>query len=215
MTILVCFAVPQEARFFHATQEPHRIVTCITGMGRSNAERALEDALSEHRPNLVFTCGFAGGLNPSLATGAIVFEAEPGSSIEAILLKLKAVPARFLCANRIATKATEKRNLWQHAGADAIEMESASIRQLCQQRQLPSATIRVILDTAAEDLPLDFNKVLNEDHAVDYSKLIGRVLASPGKILPLIAFQRQTLIAARRLGSTLDRVIAAMGRAGS
>ena len=54
--ILVTFAVKEEMKFFPGAPGIRRYVT---GMGRDNAERAIETALEEIRPRLVLTCGFA------------------------------------------------------------------------------------------------------------------------------------------------------------
>jgi hypothetical protein len=46
----------------------------ITGIGRQNAEKSVREFLATHSPELVLTCGFAGGLNPDLKPGDVVFE---------------------------------------------------------------------------------------------------------------------------------------------
>jgi adenosylhomocysteine nucleosidase len=208
MTILVCFAVRQEAQFFNPVSVgTHQVRVCITGMGQTNTEAAVHDALQDYSPDLVLTCGFAGGLNPTLVPGSIIFDADQHAGLDAVLLSLRAKPVKLHCAARIASTASEKERLWRQTGADAIEMESTFIREMCRERQIPSATIRVILDAANEDLPLDFNRLMNRNYQIEYGKLIGRVLGSPGKILPLIAFQRQTLMAARRLGTVLEELL--------
>ena len=42
----------------------------------SNAERAFRAALAEAKPDLVFSCGYAGGLDPALKWGTVVFAAD-------------------------------------------------------------------------------------------------------------------------------------------
>jgi adenosylhomocysteine nucleosidase len=208
MTILVCFAVKQESQFFHpAAGISHSVIACITGMGKSNAERSVQAAFEKDTPDLVLSCGFAGGLNPSLKPGSILFDADEGTDLKNALLDLKAMPARFHCATRIASTAAEKEKLWRLTNAEAVEMESVFIREICRQRAIPSATVRVILDAANEDLPLDFNGLMNRKCEIDYAKVIGRVLASPGKILSLVAFQRQSILAAQKLGDFLGTLL--------
>ena len=46
----------------------------ITGIGRQNAGKSVREFLATNLPELVLTCGFAGGLNPDLKLGDVVFE---------------------------------------------------------------------------------------------------------------------------------------------
>jgi adenosylhomocysteine nucleosidase len=65
-----------------------------------------------------------------------------------------------------------KRRNYGETGADAVEMESAAIHAVCREHGILCATVRVISDTANEDLPLDFNVLAKPDHSLDYSKLL-------------------------------------------
>src|SRR5204862_4938815 len=115
-----------------------------------------------------------------------------------------ALPAQFHCSKRVAITAAEKRALWESTRADAVEMESSVIRNLCREWKIPSATVRVISDTAHDDLPLDFNALMTSDDRIHYGKLARAVLGSPRRIPLLLSFQRQPIIAARELGRVLD-----------
>jgi hypothetical protein len=66
----------------------------------------------------------------------------------------------------------------------------------------------VILDTAGEDLPLDFNRLMTPDMRMDPVKLGLSLARSPGKIPGLIRFGRQTQMASRALARALERVLA-------
>ena len=210
VAFLVCFAVKEEARFF--PPQPSRrgpVQGWITGMGRSNAAEGLRAAVAAVRPEQVLTCGFAGGLNPALALGTVLFDQDYDMGLAGTLSGLGAISARFHCSRRVAITAEEKRALWSSTGADAVEMESSVIRTLCHEWKIPSATLRVISDTAADDLPLDFNALMTSDDRIDYGKLARAVLASPRKIPQLISFQRQTMTAARELGRVLGELFGA------
>jgi nucleoside phosphorylase len=68
--VLVCFAVKEEARAFRElVRDRQNVQVLLVGMGRRNAERAIRAALTQERPGLALTCGFAGGLRSELATG--------------------------------------------------------------------------------------------------------------------------------------------------
>ena len=148
--LLVCFAVQEEAAYF--SNPPAGCKVLITGIGRRNAAAQLVAKLETYYPSLVLSCGFAGGLNPQLQFGTVLFAAEETSDLTSDLAKLGLRPARFYCADRVASAASEKHRLWLETQADAVEMESGAIRQICRERRIPCLTIRVISD-AAQNCP--------------------------------------------------------------
>jgi adenosylhomocysteine nucleosidase len=202
--ILVTFAVKEEMKFFPGGPGIRRY---ITGMGRDNADHAIAAAVEQIRPRLVLTCGFAGGLNPILKSDEIVFSADEGSILHDALKQAGATPVSFFCARRVAITAEEKQRLWRGMGSDAVEMESESIREYCRERDIPSATVRVISDTALEDLPLDFNTLMSPAQKIHYGKLTWALVRAPFKLAELLAFQQKTIDAAKSLGAFLTKVI--------
>jgi adenosylhomocysteine nucleosidase len=92
-------------------------------------------------------------------------------------------------------------------GADAVEMESAAIQAVCAERGIPCATVRVISDTAHEDLPLDFNALAKPDQSLDFGKLFLALAKSPGKIGALMQLQQKTKFAAEQLAAVLSKIL--------
>jgi len=131
------------------------------------------------------------------------------AGFSADLEELGAAPARFYCHRRVAITTEEKAALWKETGADAVEMESSVIRTICKEFRIPSATVRVISDDANQDLPLDFNALMTSEDRINYLKLFGAVLSRPARISKLIAFQQQTIGAARKLGAVLEELLRA------
>ena len=246
MSLLICFALKEEAAPFRKiVAGKSGVAILLTGIGRQNAEKSVREFLAGGAsvpasrsqvqarlartlapPDLVLTCGFAGGLNPELKPGDVVFEFFPGSSrgdeaqtrIENQLEppyvgcceKLVAAggkPAKFFCADRIATTVAEKKQLRDETGADAVEMESSAIHIVCAELDIPCATVRVVSDTANEDLPLDFNALSRPDKSLDFSKLFLTVAKSPGKIGALVELQRKSKFAAEKLAEVLAKLI--------
>ena len=209
MSLLLTFAVQEESGPFKklAGLRPG-LQLVLTGIGQRNAERRIRQALAGPLPTLVLTCGFSGGLNRELATGAVIFSADEDSALSPALLATGAQPAEFHCADRVAVTAEEKRALRQSTGADAVEMESRVIRALCRERGIPGATVRVISDTADQDLPLDFNRLMDAGQNLRYGKLALALAKSPRKIAALFKLQRQTRAAAEKLAQVLVNVLA-------
>lgn len=206
-TTLVCFALKEEAAPFRKLIAGRMDVSLlITGIGRANSERELRTFLQTTAPSRVFTCGFAGGLDPQLQTGAVVFATTDFALTEA-LQKAGARPATFACVDRMATTAFEKQMLRANTQADAVEMESEIIHVICQQRGIPCATVRVISDPAHEDLPLDFNQLCNPDQSLNFGKLALAIAKAPGKIPALIRLQKQTSFAASQLAAKLVQIL--------
>ena len=213
MSILVCFALKEEAAPFQKIADSLRHDHCIliAGIGRQNAEKSLREHLAANSPELVLTCGFAGGLNSDLKLGDVIFESGKrkvkSGILEERLLAAGAKTAKFFCADRIATTVAEKTALREQTGADAVEMESAAIHAVCAERRIPCVTVRVISDTADEDLPLDFNALSKPDKSLDFGRLFLAIARSPGKIGALMTLQKKTRFAAERLAAVLGKII--------
>ena len=210
MSTLVCFALKEEAAPFRkiAARQASSPDILIVGIGRQNAEKSVRKFLANGTPvspRLMLTCGFAGGLNPDLKLGEVVFETTD-AALSAKLLAAGAKSAKIFCADRIATTVAEKNRLRIETGADAVEMESAAIHSLCRERGIPCATVRVISDTANEDLPLDFNRLAKPDKSLDFGKLAWAIARSPGKIGDLMQLQKKNSCAARQLAAVLEQI---------
>jgi adenosylhomocysteine nucleosidase len=221
MPTLICFALKEEAAPFRkivaGKTASAQVEILLVGIGRRNAGKSIQEYLAGSSPQLVFTCGFAGGLNLDLKIGDVVFELsdrrdefhEPQTKFEVRekLLGAGAKPAKFFCADRIATTVAEKKKLREETGADAVEMESAAIHAVCAERGISCATVRVISDTANEDLPLDFNALAKPDKNLDFGKLFLAIARSPGKIGALMELQKKTKFAAEQLAGVLEKII--------
>jgi adenosylhomocysteine nucleosidase len=220
MSTLICFALNEEAAPFRKIAAAKAgVAILVVGIGRWNAEKSVRAFLAAHSPERVLTCGFAGGLNPELKLGDVLFEIgnrkseiqnesePPDAGGYEKLTAAGAKPAKFFCADRIAITATEKKKLRAETGADAVEMESAAIHAVCAERGIPCATVRVISDTAAEDLPLDFNALAKPDKNLDFGRLAWAIARSPGKIGALMQLQRKTKFAAEQLAAVLKETV--------
>lgn len=211
IAFLVCFTVREEAAFaWPLPFVPGGSGILLTGMGWRNASARFCEALARFDPQRVVTCGFAGALNPKSKIGDVLFDEDWDAGCAEALQALGAVPAKFYCSTRVAVTAAEKTDLWRTTGADAVEMESSVIRTLCRERGIPGITLRVISDTANEDLPLDFNALMTSEQRISIPRLTIALLKSPRTVPRLLQLQRHTRLSARRLAEVLRGLLRAL-----
>lgn len=198
-------AVKEEAAFIDST----RLRVLVTGMGGAQATARAGSLLTLWNPGHVFTCGFAGGLNPELRTGTVVYSTDAdGSPYERRLQASGAVRSTFHCAARVAVTVREKRELRDATGADAVEMESSFIQRVCRDRGIRCDVVRVISDAADEDLPLNFNELMTADHRMRWGKLFLHLAAHPGAVPRLMKFQKRLKQAAQNMAAVLNGIVA-------
>jgi nucleoside phosphorylase len=207
-TPLITFAVPAEAaparKLLRKHSLPARLL--LTGIGSAAAYKTVVPALAGNPP-FVLSCGFAGGLNPALPAGSLVAAADAEFPFTDALVACGAHLVSFLDSNRILTTVREKAAARAHSQADAVDMESATVRQLCLEAGIPSATFRIISDAADFDLPLDFNPFLGSSGQFRYGRLMLTLIKSPLRVRGLIHFQRQTRYAARALAEGIRAIL--------
>ncbi len=205
---LVCFAVKEEAAEFKKKSLPAlNAEILLTGIGTRNAAEALYPVLEKRTFSRVLTCGFAGALNPDFKIGEVLFDEDCEGKLSEALRATGARAAKFHCAKRVAITVAEKSELRRTTGADVVEMESAMIRQICRERKVSSATVRVISDTADEDLPLDFNALMTADYQLSSMKLTMALMKSPGAVPRLMELQRNTQLGAQKLADVLESLL--------
>lgn len=209
MRIVVFFAVEAEARPFRRTAAGFdSIETVVSGMGEKRAQAAVDAGLRESpKPELILTCGFAGGLNPGIGHGEVVFDADPGFPLTDRLRQAGAIPGTFQHSKIVLATTAAKQRAHTETRADAVDMESRIIRDAARRAGVPSATVRVISDASGEDLPLDFGRFLTPDDRLSYPRLLWHVARSPSIISKLMQFQRSLGIAAGRLAAVLGSTL--------
>lgn len=200
------FAVKEEAAFVDAK----RLRSLVTGMGAQNASEKAASMLTLWNPSHVFTCGFAGGLDPELKFGTVVCSLdEKGTPFADVLRSMSVREVAFHCADNVAVTKEDKALLRKQTEADAVEMESSHIQMVCRERGVRCDVIRVISDAANEDLPLNFAEMMTTDYRMRWGKLFFHLAIHPSAVPRLMRFQKQLKQAANNLGDVLNQLVAA------
>ncbi|MEI9897752.1 MAG: hypothetical protein WDN28_28825 [Chthoniobacter sp.] len=164
-SIVVTFALPQESGDFRRALRPGRdehLRVEHFGVGPVAAAERIGRVLAKEKPRLLICAGFAGGLDPHLATGDLVV-AENLSTPDVLTRARATTQGRPQCAfGSILSRATpaesvaDKAALFRETGALAVDMESAAVAAACRAAAVPLLVVRTISDPAGAPLPVPF-----------------------------------------------------------
>lgn len=193
------------------------VAMVVTGPGPVAARRGLDLLCAGHNPRWILSAGFAGALDPEIPRYALVSPSEVGTP-EGGWLTLDA-PAdspspyrsgRLLTIDRIARTAAEKAALRDAHHADLVDMESAAIARACDDRALRFAALRVISDTANEELPPEILTLTGPTGGFRLGAAVGAICRRPGSVKDLLLLREYANEAARRLGAAVEKLVATL-----
>jgi nucleoside phosphorylase len=206
---------------FKANIGRDEVTVLLTGMGAENTSRAMA-SLPVELHDLCICSGLAGSLDPGLkprdvvvARTAQTVRQNGTAASDAFLFDLAvsagAKPADVsLTSERIVAAAEEKEDLGRKGSI--VEMESTYILSAASQSKVPCVAVRAISDAFEEDLPVNFERILDSHGHLKLGGLIKEVGLSPYRIPLLLQFGRQSRAAARALADFLDRYLSAISR---
>ncbi len=200
------------------------VALVVSGMGEGRAYAAARLAIAALRPSAYVSAGFSGALKEGIRAGELVIGestislARAGDveyRCDAPLLKA-ALDSCGDCASgglvtmpRTLVTAEEKRKAAlspsPSTGPIAADMESAGAARAAHEAGVPFIAIRAITDAFDEDMPVDFNRFI-EDGRLCYPRFIMHVIAHPGALPGLIRLGRNSRLAARNLGEVVSRL---------
>jgi len=182
------------------------VVLVAHGPGPELAAEAVRVAAERERITTVVSTGFCGGLDPALASSDIFVAREVmglGPALVPVHPNGRFAVGALISSDRVVVTAKEKAEL-RDTGGDAVEMEAAGVAKAAERLSLPFYCVRVVTDTAAESLPLDFNRMRDREGRFSRIRIIAAGLRSPGIIFPkLMKFNESCKSASSALGEFL------------
>ncbi|MBI3552444.1 MAG: hypothetical protein HY077_07985 [Elusimicrobia bacterium] len=135
-----------------------RVVLIQTGVGPVKAGEAL-DEISETF-GLALSAGFAGALQPGMASGDIVCDIRGSDAALPPLARRIAADrgisihfGKIAHSERVLCSPEQKRALGAKERASAVDMETQALRAWSDERGLPILPVRVVLDGLEDRLP--------------------------------------------------------------
>jgi len=193
------------------------------GVGRIRAAEAARLLIRRFSPLALASFGFAGGLTPDLARGALVIgtavvdEAAPGKlavanrdlaeqfQAAAVAEDLPVRQGILVTSRHLVADPTAKTALSLRSGACAVDMESAGIVEVAHEAGLPWVAVRAIVDSAGESLPMACLTMLREDGSIALGRLIQTFCRSPQLLWHVLRLARHTATARRHLSQAFER----------
>lgn len=149
--------VGRRFRFF----EKDDVVLVCGGIGAEAARRAAEAVISLYAPALVYSAGFAGALDPALKVGTVVQPARVVNAGDGSSVSLGQGAGVLVSFGAVASPA-QKAKLRASFGAQAVDMEAATVARAAEARRVPFAVVKVISDEFDFTLP-DMDRFVDSD----------------------------------------------------
>lgn len=140
-----------DGRPFHFFEKDD-VVLVYGGIGSAAARRAAEAVIALFSPEIVYSVGFAGALDPQWKVGDLVrprrvINASDGSSVS-----LNEGDGALVSFGSVASS-DQKRKLRDSFGAQAVDMEAAAVLRAAEAHGIGFAAIKAISDEAEFDFP--------------------------------------------------------------
>jgi adenosylhomocysteine nucleosidase len=184
--VVVLFALEREAApFRRGTRGLKHIRTHVSGIGRVRARKAVEQLVRQApRPRLVIAAGFCGALAPGLTVGDVV------------------TSPRIVTVDHLVSDPAEKRRLGEEHDADAVDMESAAVEEVCAAASVPFLAVRAVSDTVDTALSPALVKLLSGGQ-VSPLKAAAALARQPSLLGEFRRLARDTKRAAKKLAEAL------------
>ena len=172
----------------------------LSGAGPKNAARAAQNLLAQGATQLI-SWGCAGALAPYLNAGDLLIPeyilAKDNTTLATHKLWSQQVidlldnaivynENKLLESDTVISLAQDKNQQYQQTRAVAVDMESASVARIANQKKIPFIAIRSIVDPAGLDLPLAINYAMNDKGVLSIAKLLLFLCRHPSELPGLI-----------------------------
>lgn len=200
--------------FHEGTIVGRRVAWVVAGAGLARAERACRLLIDGHRPGLIVSAGFAGGLVAGIERGRVVapsraIRAEQGSIPLAVAAASGVANAgAIITIDHVAGTVDEKRTLAATTGAELVDMETWGVARAARESGLDCVGLRVVSDTASDELPRELAALVKPQSSL---RRLGSALRAvgrrPGAAVDMWRLWEHAVVDARTLADAIERLI--------
>ena len=193
-----------EGRRFTFFESGQAVLVC-GGIGAEAARRATEAVIALYQPELVLSAGFAGALDRALKVGETflprrIIDARDGSSLE--------VPTGYgvMVSTEVIAGAEQKAKLSESYGAQAVDMEAASVARGAQARGVRFMAIKSISDEKDFAMP-PMERFVDSKGQFRTLRFLTFALVRPQLWASVIQLATNSAKASRALSAELNRYL--------
>ena len=135
-------------RFF----ENDDVVLVCGGIGADSARRAAEAVIANYAPRVVYSVGFAGGLDPGMRVGDILRPQSVVNAGDGSRIRLESGRGVLVSFGTVANPG-QKAKLRESFAAQAVDMEAAAVALAAEARGVEFGVLKVISDQSDFSLP--------------------------------------------------------------
>jgi adenosylhomocysteine nucleosidase len=204
-------AVQRHGKLLSGRMDSRDVTIVHTGVGARDCNERLEVLLHKTRPSLMISSGFAGAVAEQLRVGDLILArnfSDPAvlTRAERILRERRPRVVKLFTSTSIVDSIAERNEMARVAGAQAVDMETGAIADVCKVHAVPMLSLRVISDTASQPFPAPPSVLFDvERQQTNFGRLLVYLLRDPGSVWRLFRFGRQI---ARARASLTDAIIA-------
>ncbi len=212
--VIVLFALEREAAPFRRMSRGLKTVRIhVTGVGRKRTRATLEKILSEsNSPSIIIAAGFCGALQPSLKVADVIIASEVVDQTGRVwpvtgnCQHEEKSKRRLLTVNHLIANVAEKKKLGESHNADAVDMESATVAEVCTTRGVPFLVVRAVSDAMETELSPQLVRLLSGGN-VSVWRAIRALVGKPSLLGEFRRLAIDTRLAARKLAEELVKII--------
>lgn len=138
----------RQLRFF---QNGETVLVC-GGIGATAARRAAEAVMALFRPKLVYSAGFAGALDPGLKVADILRPSRVINAADGSSSNVDGTSGVLVSFGSVASP-EQKTKLRDSFGAQAVDMEAASVARAAEARGVGFGVVKAISDEIDFEFP--------------------------------------------------------------
>jgi adenosylhomocysteine nucleosidase len=142
---------PHSGRNFRFFEKGQVVVVC-GGIGAEPARRAAEAVIALYAPEVVYSAGFAGALDPAMKVADMLVPARVIDAGDASSVDTGAGQGILVTFGAVATP-EQKVKLGKSFNAQAVDMEAAAVARAAAARGVRFAAVKVISDEVGFALP--------------------------------------------------------------